>query len=81
MLQLILVKFNIQGPWAMYYVCVHFQENHHYWRGVTASLLNQISTRYLKLFMNYSGLKITKFKGGVRVCNFEKIDFFVLSYS
>ena len=35
-------------------------ENRHNWRGVTASLLYQILTRYLKPFMAYSGLKIRK---------------------
>ena len=35
-------------------------ENCHDWRGVTALLLYQISTRNFKLFTNNSGLKIRK---------------------
>ena len=39
---------------------ISLHENRHDWRSLTALLLYQISTRYLKPFMNYSGLKIRK---------------------
>ena len=39
---------------------VNLHKNCHHWRGMTASLLYWITTRYLKPFMNYSGLKIRK---------------------
>ena len=39
---------------------MNLHENHHDWRGVTASMEYQIWTRYLKPFMCYSGLKSWK---------------------
>ena len=48
-------KFKIQSNFRL---GINLHEIRHDWRGVTASLLNQILTRYLKPFMNYSALKI-----------------------
>ena len=50
-------KFKI--PWN-FRLGINLHESRHDWRGVTASLLYQISTWYFKPFMNYSGLKISK---------------------
>ena len=40
---------------------VNLHENCHDWRGVTASLLYQISTQYLKPFINYSGIVVNTY--------------------